>query len=328
MSLLSLFKNSNPNNPQTLISGADDFLNNYLAHSYVAQSSFAQFEKVHLNCENQGLDELIAALTESSLFAEQKIIIVKQPFFLSSKTVKKYHQQLKKLNDILSHMAETDNVVVMIASYAKIDRRKKICKTILANFNVVQTNLRPYEVTATARAIIRNEGYQISNAALRLLVGRSDQMMDVILNNYQKLKMIAPQRAITSQMIQQNVDLSLNQNIFQILSAAFKGDFRQALPRLRDQLRQGTSPVQLLAVFENQIELLLVVKILAQRGRDQNQIVRELKVHPYRVQLALRSPLKIAELSSLLKSAIILDYHYKDGTYTKPHFLEAFLLSI
>lgn len=81
MTLLSLFKNSNLKNPQTLIWSEDDFVNDYLARSYAAEDKFKDFDKVIVDCENDGLDELIAELTESSLFSKQKLIIVKNPFF-------------------------------------------------------------------------------------------------------------------------------------------------------------------------------------------------------------------------------------------------------
>lgn len=65
MTLLSLFKNTNNNNPHTLIWGGDDFLNDYLANSYIKEDQFKDLEHVSVDCENDSLDELIASLTES-----------------------------------------------------------------------------------------------------------------------------------------------------------------------------------------------------------------------------------------------------------------------
>lgn len=328
MSLLSLFKNSNNNNLQTLIWGTDQFLNDYLAHSYLKEAQFKDFEQVVVDCQSEGLDEVLAALTESSLFSPQKIILIKNPFFLTAKVAKKYKKILKRLDEVLAHVNELSVVVVIVASYAKIDRRKKISKTVLANFNVVQPQVRPYEVQAIAQAIVKAEGYSISRAALQLLVQRSDQVMDTILSNYNKLKMISQGRQISEQEVKENIDLSLAQNVFSILTAALAGNYRQAIERLDDQLRQGLNPIRILAVFENQIELLLVVKILAKRRRSQPQIVQELGVHPYRVKLALQNKMSIARLATMLRQAIELDYHYKNGTFTANNFLQLFILSV
>ncbi|QLL74210.1 DNA polymerase III subunit delta [Lactobacillus crispatus] len=328
MTLLSLFKNTNNNNPHTLIWGADDFLNDYLVRSYAKEDRFKDLEHVTVDCESDGLDELIASLTESSLFSEQKFIVVKNPFFLTAKVSKKLQKQIDDLQKIFENLADLEDVVVIVASYEKIDRRKKLTKTVLKQFNVVEPQIRPYEVASTTKALIKDEGYIITQSALQLLIERSDQVIDTILSNYQKLKMVATNNKITEKSVMQNVDLSLAQNIFAILESALDKNYREAVERLDNQLREGTNPIQLLAVFENQLELILVVKILAQRGRSEPQIVKELGVHPYRVKLALRNRLKIDKLENLLRDAIDLEFKYKNGTYREDNFLKLFILNV
>lgn len=328
MTLLSLFKNTNNNNPHTLIWGADDFLNDYLVRSYAKEDRFKDLEHVTVDCESDGLDELIASLTESSLFSEQKFIVVKNPFFLTAKVSKKLKKQIDDLQKIFENLADLEDVVVIVASYEKIDRRKKLTKTVLKQFNVVEPQIRPYEVASTTKALIKDEGYIITQSALQLLIERSDQVIDTILSNYQKLKMVATDNKITEKSVMQNVDLSLAQNIFAILESALDKNYRESVERLDNQLREGTNPIQLLAVFENQLELILVVKILAQRGRSEPQIVKELGVHPYRVKLALRNRLKIDKLENLLRDAIDLEFKYKNGTYREDNFLKLFILNV
>lgn len=328
MTLLSLFKNTNNNNPHTLIWGADDFLNDYLVRSYAKEDRFKDLEHVTVDCESDGLDELIASLTESSLFSEQKFIVVKNPFFLTAKVSKKLQKQIDDLQKIFENLTDLEDVVVIVASYEKIDRRKKLTKTVLKQFNVVEPQIRPYEVASTTKALIKDEGYIITQSALQLLIERSDQVIDTILSNYQKLKMVATDNKITEKSVMQNVDLSLAQNIFAILESALDKNYREAVERLDNQLREGTNPIQLLAVFENQLELILVVKILAQRGRSEPQIVKELGVHPYRVKLALRNRLKIDKLENLLRDAIDLEFKYKNGTYREDNFLKLFILNV
>ncbi|MDF7638842.1 DNA polymerase III subunit delta [Lactobacillus sp. ESL0791] len=328
MTLLSLFKNTDNNNPHTLLWGPDAFLNDYLTRSYSREQQFAGYERVIVDCEADGLDDLLADLTESSLFSQQKLITIKNPFFLTAKVPKKFQRQLTQLENVLSHINELDNVVVISASYEKIDRRKKLTKTVLKNFNVVETQIKPYEVGAITKVLINAEGFAISQSALQLLVERSDQVMDTVLSNYSKLKMAAEDKKITKDLVEKNVDLSLAQNIFAILEAALRNNYHEAITRLTNQLHQGSNPVQLLAVFENQIELILVVKILAKRGRSEAQISKELAIHPYRVKLALRSRLQVAKLTQLLETAIKLDFNYKNGQCQSDDFLKMFILNV
>ncbi|MDF7672087.1 DNA polymerase III subunit delta [Lactobacillus sp. ESL0701] len=328
MTLLSLFKNSNSSNPQTLILGEDSFLNDYLARSYTREERFNDLERVNVDCESEGIDELIADLTESSLFSQQKIITVKNPFFLTTKAPKKMQKQMDQLQEIFANLQQLDDLVVLVASYDKVDRRKKLTKTVLQQFNVVETKVKTYEVAPVTKNLIAAEGYQISRTGLQLLLQRSDQVLDTILGNYNKLKMIAVDGKITEQEIVQNVDLSLAQNVFAILESALKHNYQEAINRLDNQLREGSNPIQLLAVFENQLELILAAKILQKRGRSESQIVKALGVHPYRVKLALDNRLALEKLMSLLEEAIKLDFNYKNGQYHEDNFLKLFILNV
>ena len=328
MTLLSLFKNSNNSNAQTLILGSDSFLNDYIARSYIYEESFQELEKVSVDCESDTLDDLIAELTESSLFSQQKVITIKNPFFLTAKVPQKAKKQLDQLQQIFDHIDQLDNKLVIVASYEKLDRRKKLTKTILKKFNVVDTEIKSYEVKKMTKAIISAEGYQITEMALQLLLERSDQVLDTVLSNFNKLKMAATENKIDETLVRKNVDLSFAQNVFAVLEAALKHNYREAIARLDNQLREGSNPIQLLAVFENQLELILVAKTLYERGRNETEIVKELGVHPYRVKLALNNKISTNKLASLLEQAIKLDYNYKNGQYRENNFLKLFVLSV
>ena len=328
MTLLSLFKGSNTKTAHTLISGNDAFLNEYLADSYIHKTEFSAYEKVSVDCDSEGLDELIADLTESSLFSQKKIITIKNPFFLTAKVPKKFQKQISKLQNVFANIAELDDVLVIIASYEKIDRRKKITKLITKNFNVVETKIRPFELSKTVRNLISTEGYQITSSALNLLLERSDQVLDTVLGNYNKLKMVANDKKITTELVEKNVDLSLAQNIFAILDSALSNNYQEALARLSNQLHNGNNPIQILAVFENQLEMILIVKVLSERGRSEAEIVQTLGVHPYRVKLALKNRLSLGKVAKLLKQAIKLDFNYKSGQYQENNFLKLFILSV
>ena len=104
--------------------------------------------------------------------------------------------------------------------------------------------------------------------------------------------------------------------------------FRSATQRLEDHLREGASAIQLLAIFESQLEFLTCVKVLQNRRWSKDQITKELKVNPYRVKLALENKVELSKLTVLLKQAIELDFGYKNGTYHGNEFLKLFLLKI
>ena len=329
MTLISLFKQTNPKNANLLIQGPDSFFNDYLVRNYLNQKKFSGLDQVIVDCLEDGLDELMATLTESSLFSSQKMVVVKNPFFLMAKVPQKYKKQIEKLTKIIEHLDDLEDIVIFVANYEKIDRRKKVSKFLLEHVNVVETSLKPYEVSGVIKAISKEEGYQITNMALQILMQRSDQVLDAALSNYLKLKnIVGEDKKITETLINENIDRSLSENIFEILTAAFNKNYQEATQRLDDHLREGASAIQLLAIFESQIEFLTFVKVLQNRRWSKDQITKELKVNPYRVKLAMENKVSLNKLASLLKQAIELDFRYKNGTYHGDEFLKLFLLKI
>lgn len=327
MSLLSLFKNSQPQSKNLLLLGADDFFNDLLAESYLRKPQFKVLERVTVDCENEGMDELLASLSESSLFTRQKLIIIKNPFFLTSKVPKKYQKQIKQLEQIMAHVSSLDDFLLIEASYEKIDRRKKLTKQITTDFNVVETKVKPYQTPQVIQAFIEDTGGKINHAALLLLQQRSDSVLDTALANAQKLLAIAGEQEISAELVKNNIEPTLAQNIFMVLEQALAHNYGQALARLHDQIHQGNNPAQLLAIFASQAELLLVVKLLAQRGRSQPDIARELGIHPYRVKLALQNRSNVKDLKRLLAGIINDDYDFKRGKINNSDFLDLLLLS-
>lgn len=329
MTLISLFKQTNPKNANLLIQGPDSFFNDYLVRNYLNQKKFSGLDQVIVDCLEDGLDELMATLTESSLFSSQKMVVVKNPFFLMAKVPQKYKKQIEKLTKIIEHLDDLEDIVIFVANYEKIDRRKKVSKFLLEHVNVVETSLKPYEVSGVIKAISKEEGYQITNMALQILMQRSDQVLGAALSNYLKLKnIVGEDKKITETLINENIDRSLSENIFEILTAAFNKNYQEATQRLDDHLREGASAIQLLAIFESQIEFLTCVKVLQNRRWSKDQITKELKVNPYRVKLAMENKVSLNKLASLLKQAIELDFRYKNGTYHGDEFLKLFLLKI
>lgn len=329
MTLISLFKQTNPKNANLLIQGPDSFFNDYLVRNYLNQKSFSELDQVIVDCLEDGLDELMATLTESSLFSNQKVVVIKNPFFLMAKVPQKFKKQVEKLTKIVEHLGDLEDVVVFVANYEKIDRRKKISKLLLEHVNVIETTFKPYEVSGIIKAISKEEGYQITNMALQVLIQRSDQVLDVSLSNYVKLKnIVGEDKRITETLINENIDRSLSENIFEILTAAFDKKYQEATQRLEDHLREGASAIQLLAIFESQLEFLTCVKVLQNRRWSKDQITKELKVNTYRVKLALENKVSLSKLTVLLKQAIELDFGYKNGTYHGDEFLKLFLLKI
>lgn len=328
MTLISLFKQSNKDKNHLLIYGTNDLLNNYIMTDFVKQKQFSNYDLIYVDVLESGIDGLIATISESSLFSLQRLIIVKNPIFLSTKFVVKDSKQLEKLKQLIDNLSILDDLIVFVANYEKIDKRKAIVKLLIKNVNVVETNFKAQEVAKILKSIAATEKIKFIGDAFTELIKRSDNVFSLALNNYLKLKNIVEGKEILPEVVKSNIDQSLSENVFEIMTAIFNKNYVEANRRLDDQINNGLTPIALLAIFESQLEFLLCVKILQKRGWIKDQIVDELDANPYRIYYALNNRLDITRLKQSIKYAIKLDYGYKNGTYTGESFLKVYLLNI
>lgn len=301
-------------------------INDYLAKEYARQDQFKDCDQQVLDCQEEGLGELLAALTESSLFSAQKVLLIKNPFFLTSKVPVAEKKNVQKLQTVFAHLQELDDILIFEADYDKLDQRKKLTKLLKQGAEIVDLRLKPYQTGDCLRELAKLEGYSFEPGAFKLLLERSDQVLETTLANYKTLKAITEGQTISRAEVNEHIDLSLAQNVFAILEDDLHHNYQAALHRLDDQLRQGQTAVGLLAVFASQLEMLVTIKTLAKRGRSPEQITQDLGIHPYRVKLALRNRYSLAKLRQMLLEVIELDYGYKTGRYQSPLFLQNFLL--
>lgn len=323
--ILSVF-NKKPLPHVVVFLGPHALINDYLAKAYVQQEQFKACDQQVLDCQEEGLDELLAALTESSLFSAQKVLLVKNPFFLTSKVPAAEKKNIKQLQTIFAHLPELNDVLLFEADYDKLDQRKKLTKLLKQAAEIVDLRLKPYQTGDFLRELAKLEGYSFEAGAFKLLLERSDQVLETTLANYKTLKAITEGKTISRATVSTHIDLSLAQNVFAILEDDLHHNYQAALHRLDDQLRQGQTAVGLLAVFASQLEMLVTIKTLAKRGRSPEQITHDLGVHPYRVKLALHNRYSLTKLKQMLLQVIELDFGYKTGQYQNSVFLKNFLL--
>jgi DNA polymerase-3 subunit delta len=77
-------------------------------------------------------------------------------------------------------------------------------------------------------------------------------------------------------------------NIFDMIDAVREGDGRKALSLLHHLLEEGKAPLYLFSMIVNQFRILIQVKELLGQNKNQQEIVKELKLHPYAAQKAMQ----------------------------------------
>lgn len=233
------------------------------------------------------LDDAMAA----PFFGQRRLVVVNKPYFLTGEKKKgKVTHDLDSLKEYLTH-PEPTTVLVFLAPYEKLDGRKAVVKQLKKV--AVTVSAAPLDERAARQQIIDQltaDGFSADQAALDELVRRTNADYGLMQANLEKLKILAYQdKKITAQMVAALVPQSLDENVFDLVNAVLKHDQVAALDLYQQLLAGQQQPLRINAALVSQFRLLLQLKVLGKRGLSQGSMASQLKVHPYRVKLGLRT---------------------------------------
>lgn len=233
------------------------------------------------------LDDAMSA----PFFGERRLVLVNKPTFLTNERGKaKVDHDLASLLDYLHH-PEPSTVLVFLAPYEKLDGRKKVVKELKKV--AVTVNAAPLDERQARQQVLDQlgaAGFKIDPPALDELVQRTNADYGLMVANLAKLKILAYQdKQITVGMVSALVPQSLDENIFDLVTAVLRRNQVKSLSLYQQLLSGQRQPLQINAVLVSQFRLLIQLKVLAHRGLSQGSMASQLNVHPYRVKLGLRT---------------------------------------
>lgn len=262
---------------------------------------------------------------------EKRVVLVKNPSFLTGERKKeKIDHQLNKLEAYLAEPAPF-TVFILLAPYEKLDERKKVTKLLKKQALAVDVqSLSEKEMHSWVHSIAEAENMEIEQAAVERLAILTNASLMVMNQEMKKLCTYQGEGVISLETVEKLVARSLEQNIFDLIEHVVSRDIQTALQNLYDLLKTNEEPIKILSLLVNQFRLILQVKQLSKTGYGQPQIASSLKIHPFRVKLALKhaSLFTEEELSGIMKNLADADYEMKTGRMEKQLVLELFLLKL
>ena len=262
-------------------------------------------------------ENIIATAKRFPMMAEKQVVIVKEA------------QQLKDIqlfeNYVKSPQAST--ILVFCHKYKKIDGRKSVGK-ILKKTSVMFTSskLRDYELPDWIKKIVSVNKMVINPKNTLLLAEYLGADLAKIEGQIEKLKVILPVGSeITTEVIEKNIGISKEYNIFELQSALAKKDVLKAVKITNYFAKNPKSNPMVMTIsgLYSYFSKVLGVHVSSNKGND-NAVAKEIGVHPFFVKeynLATRnySPGKLVKIIGYLR-----DYDLKskgvnnNATYT-PH---------
>jgi DNA polymerase-3 subunit delta len=180
------------------------------------------FNQVVLYGKEISVDDVVSQAKRYPMMAEKQVVIVKEA------------QHLSRTIDQFASYADNpqpSTVLVLCYKYKKIDKRKKLYKSLSSSNAVLFESKKLYEnqVTEWIRKTLKSQGYTISHKASILLVEFLGTDLSRINNELEKLKLVLPKSSqITPDHIEQHIGISKDYNNFELKKAIGEKDVKKA----------------------------------------------------------------------------------------------------
>ncbi|MGX7023368.1 DNA polymerase III subunit delta [Vagococcus hydrophili] len=263
-------------------------------------------------------------------FGDFKVIFVENPYFLTGEKRKNdLDHDLTALNNYLENPLET-TILVFVASYEKMDDRKKIVKLLKKESCLVDVKqMSEKELIPYLKQYIENEGYQMDKRSFERLTYLTDMDLSRMMNELDKLFLYRLEsKVIQTEDVDALIPKSLEHNIFDLSQHVLANQADKSLRLYHDLINDGEETIKVIAILLGQVRLLLQVKLLLDMNYQQSNITDALKIHPYRVKLAVNQSknLSFNVLGEMFNELIDMDYKIKTGQMDKELIFEMFLL--
>lgn len=291
-------------------------------------------ETLDLNLNTYDMEEINVEIAVEDcetipFFGERKVVIIQNPFFLTAEKVKeKVEHNVQVLEKYIANPVPT-TILVIVAPYEKLDERKRLTKALKKQAVILDAReLSEKETIRWIGQYISERGGMIKPAAAEKVFQLVGPNLAIIHHELNKLLLYSDGAEIDEDMVAELVARSLEENIFVLVDHVVQKRLDDVLGIYADLLKLNEEPIKITALIASQLRLLYQVKVLLEKGYGQKQIASRLKVHPYRVKLAMGKvkQFSLKKILQMLDDLAEIDYKMKTGGGNKEKLLELFFL--
>ena len=274
------------------------------------------------------VDNLLNDASVISMFGDKKVLIGENALFLST-TSSSINHDLDYLERYLED-DNHDNIVIFTLNENKLDERKKIVKLLKKRATVIHKDvIKDKDLPDFVMDEFSNNGYKIDYKTASSFIQYAESKTDILISEINKMMMYKDDdKIIKIEDINEITSKKINDNIFDLSNAIMDKNFKKMYECYNDLMTLKEEPIKIIAMLGSSFTLVYQCKLLYNDGKRQNEIADILKVHPYRVKLAIENNYKINNIKEILKKLHNLDYEIKSGQIDKAVALDNFLLHL
>lgn len=296
-----------------------------------ADLNFAYFDMKEVDYKSLELE-----LVSLPFFADEKIVILDH--FVDISTAKKRYltdDELKSFEEYLENPSPTSKLVIFVEG--KLDSKRRLVKLLKRDAKVFEAiEPKEQELRAYFQKWSQKQGLTFAEKSFEHLLIKSGFQFSEIQKNLLFLQSYKDDDRITEEDIVEAIPKTLQDNIFDLTQLILTKKIDQARDLVKDLTLKGEDEIKLIAIMLGQFRLYTQVKILAESGQTESQMVSSLGYYlgrnpnPYQIKFALRDTrgLPLNFLQDSIRYLIQTDYQIKTGVYEKSYLFEKALLQI
>ena len=274
--------------------------------------------KYDLNVDD--IKEIINDAETYSLFEDKKIIIIENANMFTGST--------SKDSEIIEKYIKNENpltTLILIVRGEKIDSRKKITKLLQKQGKIIEFN---EDINIDKLINKELKDYKIDYQTLSLFKNRVGTNPLIIENEINKIRLYKNNSEITKEDILNVTIKTIEIDIFKLIDDIVKGNKEEGIEIYHEMLKTNEEPLKIVIMLANQFRIMYQAKELILKGYTEKDIASILKIHPYRVKLAIQNSRNYSSKTLLkyINDLADIDIGIKTGKLNKNLALELFIL--
>ena len=249
-----------------------DKISDYISDN-VLESQEKEFNQSVLYGKEVDIAQIIAEAKQFPFGATHRVVIVKEA------------QNIKNIDELESYLdnPQPSTILVICYKYKKLDKRKKFTKSLAKKALLFESKkLYDNQVPDWITKYLSEKGYKIEEKASFMLAEFLGTELSNISNELDKLMVIIKkQEKITANIIEKNIGISKDYNIFEFQQALGKKDIlksNQIVNHFSANPKAHPLVVTLGMLFSFFQKLMTYHSI---KDKNKNNVAAELKVSPY-----------------------------------------------
>lgn len=282
------------------------------------------------DCDLTNISEIISDAITVPFLEDQKIILIKNPRFLTDEMGPINH----KVDAFIKYLKQPSETTTLIidASNMKLSLNQKAYQALRNTAVITETKtLDDVEIKAWVVRLIEKEGVSIKEEAIQKLIEYVDHDMVRMKNEIEKLtNYVGKGKTIYANDVEELVCKDLDGDIFELIKVIISKDKAKTLILYQDLAKSTQDLMGIIAMIGRNFNTLLTTNKLLKAGYSQNDIANYYQVSTGRAYYLVRDAktFKVEVLEDYVRKMATLDYRIKSGQIDKNIGLELLLLTI